>query len=189
MSVISLRRDPRHGPDHYLKVAREFGAEGFTAGELFACTKGVAQSTVSSWIAEAAKAGGLVVIAKRRGASLYALAGLDRQRSAQEATEARTRRHLWTAMRTLSTFSLAELVAAASTDDLAVNRRATADYVRRLVTVGVLMPLRPQTKRGVTHYRLRPSADTGPLAPREISAKVLIDRNTGKALGGAEARL
>jgi hypothetical protein len=188
MSVISLRPDPRRGPNHYLKAAREFGAEGFTTAELFACTKGVAPSTVSSWVAESAKAGGLVVIAKRRGASVYAVAGLDHARSAREATEARTRRHLWTAMRSLSTFSLAELVATASTDDLVIGRRAAADYVRRLAIVGVLIPLRPQTKRSVTHYRLRPSADTGPLAPREINAKVLIDRNTGKPLGGAEAR-
>jgi hypothetical protein len=185
MSVISLRPDGRHGPDYYLKMARAFGAEGFTANELFACTTGVASSTVSSWVAESAKAGGLVVIAKRRGASVYAVAGLP----PHEATAARTRRHLWTAMRTLSTFSLAELVAAASTDELAVSRRAALAYVRRLTIVGALIPLRPQTKRGVTHYRLRPSADTGPLAPRDISAQTLIDRNTGKPIGGAEARL
>lgn len=185
MSVISLRADPRRGPDHYLKMAREFGAEGFTAAELFACTKGVASSTVSSWIAEAAKAGGLVVVAKRRGASVYAIAGLP----AHETPEARTRRHLWTAMRSLSTFSLSELVAAASTDELAIGRRFAETYVRRLTIVGVLISLRPQSRRSVTHWRLRPSADTGPLAPREISAKVLIDRNTGRALGGAEARL
>ena len=185
MNVISLRPDPRHGPDYYLKMAHAFGAEGFTTGELFACTKGVAASTISSWVAEAVKVGALIVIAKRRGASVYAIAGL----SAHEAPEARTRRHLWTAMRSLSTFSLAELVAAASTDELAIGRRVAADYVRRLAIAGALIALRPQTKRSVTHYRLRPSADTGPLAPREISAKVLIDRNTGKPLGGAEARL
>lgn len=194
MNMIALKLALPRGPEHYWKAACDFGPEGFTARELLGCTNGVSRTTVRIWIAEMIERGALVVIERRdvkpRGQLVYAVARQTKKAPIDpEVKHGRIQRQLWTAMRNLTTFSIAELAAAASTDDVSISRHSAADYVRRLTLAGALTIVRPTRANNLNSglWRLKKSADTGPLAPRQITMSVMIDRNTGKALGTAEA--
>ncbi|MGD0640263.1 MAG: hypothetical protein ABSC22_05900 [Roseiarcus sp.] len=195
MSALLLRTNLPRGPEHYWKAACDFGPNGFTARELLGCTNGVSRTTVRIWIREMVERGLLVVIERRdvkpRGQLVYAVARPTRNAPIDpEVRHGRVQRQMWTAMRNLTTFTVAELAAAASTDEVAVSRHSAADYVRRLAGVGVLTIVRQTRANNLNSgmWRLKKSANTGPLAPRQIEVAVMIDRNTGKPLGNAEAR-
>ncbi len=192
--MIALKLTLPRGPEHYWKAAADFGAKGFTARELLGCANGVSRATVRAWISEMVERGALVVVERRdvspRGQLVYAVARASKKAPVDPDTRhGRIQRHLWTAMRNLTTFSIAELAAAASTDEVEIARHTAADYVRRLALVGALTIVRPTraNSRNSGLWRLKKSADTGPLAPRQVVAKFMVDRNTGKPLGTAEA--
>jgi hypothetical protein len=196
MSAISLKLNLPRGPEHYWQAACEFGPKGFTARELLGCTNGVNRTTVRIWIREMVERGALVVIERRdvkpRGQIVYAVARPTKKAPVDpDVKHGRVQRHLWTAMRNLTTFTIAELATAASTDDVVISRHSAADFVRRLSQAGALTVVRQTRANNLNsgQWRLRRSANTGPLAPRQVTATFLIDRHTGKPLGGAEARL
>lgn len=101
---------------------------------------------------------------------------------------------LWNAMRNLpGAFSLAELVFAASTDDVKPNKQTAGCYVRRLYNAGYLSVAK-QTRRGGVNgrggaaaWRLKPNMNTGPLPPslKHINGKSVWDPNLQKFVGKA----
>ncbi len=191
------------GPEHYWKVARSYGAKGFTLGELAGCTNGVAWATVKSWLYAMVKQGAIKEIGARKSsiglpAKIYAVAikaakAPVQRRPEYAGTRGRAQQQLWTAMRTLGTFSVAELAASASTPEVQVRPRTAEEYLRRLTKAGVLIVVEPYRKgapgapgaRAGT-WRLRRSADTGPLAPRVFNASIVFDANTQKIVGESE---
>lgn len=194
MNAISLKLNLPRGPEHYWKAACDFGPRGFTARELLGCTNGVNRNVMRGWIKDMVERGALVIIERRdvrpRGQLVYCVARPTRKAPVDpEVTHGRVQRQMWTAMRTLATFSIAELAVAASTDDVVISRHSAADYVRRLTLAGALSIVRPTRANNLNSglWRLKRSADTGPLAPRQITVSFMIDRNTGKPLGTAEA--
>ena len=196
MNALVLKLDLPRGPDHYWKVACEFGAKGFTARDLLGLTNGIARSTVRAWIKEMVERGELVVVERRdvppRGQVVYAVARATRKTPIDpDVRHGRVQRYLWTAMRNLTTFTISELATAASTDDVVISRHSAADFVRRLSQAGALTIIRPARANNLNSglWRLKRSANTGPLAPRQVTATFLVDRNTGKPIGGAEATL
>jgi hypothetical protein len=72
---------------------------------------------------------------------------------------------LWTAMRSLKTFTPAELAYAASTDALPIGSDTARSYVRDLKLAGYVAPL------AGTAYRLMPARNTGPRAPIVLRAE------------------
>jgi hypothetical protein len=195
MTAIALKVNLPRGPEHYWRAACDFGPSGFTARELLGCTNGVSRATIRFWIDDMVKLGALVVIDRRdvkpRGQLVYAVAEAKRKAPAPETRHGCIQRHLWTAMRNLSTFTIAELAAAASTDEVSIDRHTAADYVRRLAQAGALTVARSTRANNLNSgvWRLKAAADTGPLAPRQVKAKFMVDGNTGEPLGIAEATL
>lgn len=192
------------GPEHYWSVAKKFGAKGFTLGELAGCTNGVAYSTVKNWLYDMLKVGAIKTIGARKGPvggavqNLYAVAlkamkAPVQRRSDYQGVRGKTQQQVWTAMRTLGTFSLVELTAAASTPEHPVKPRTAEEYVRRLTNAGVLAVVEPYAKGkpGATGaragtWRLVKRADTGPLAPKVFNASIVFDANTQKIVGESE---
>lgn len=84
-------------------------------------------------------------------------------------------RQIWTAMRALRTFSSADLVEAATTDDCDVTALAVTRFVRPLEQVGYL-------QRNGSRLRLPPLKDTGPRAPIPLSGGGLFDLNVGQTV-------
>lgn len=196
MSPLVFKLDLPRGPEHYWKAACGFGPKGFTVTDLFWATNAKTRGVLSEWIKAMVGRGLIALIekgdVKPRGRFVYAVVRPTNKAPIDpDIKHGRIARHLWTAMRNLPMFTVGELTAAASTDDVVISHKSASDYVRKLELAGALVVVREAKRKSLNSgvYRLKKSADTGPLAPREISAKVLIDRNTGKALGAAEARL
>jgi hypothetical protein len=196
MSPLIFKLDLPRGPDHYWKAACDFGPKGFTVGELFWATNAKTRGVLSEWIKAMVARGLIALIEKRdvkpRGQFVYAVVrSTSKVPIDPDIKHGRVARHLWTAMRGLPMFTVGELAAAASTDEVVISHKSASDYVRKLELAGALVVVREAKRKSLNSgvYRLKRSADTGPLAPREIRAKVLVDRNTGRPIGQAEATL
>ena len=191
------------GPEHYWSIAKKAGAKGFTLGELAGCTNGVAYSTVKAWVYAMVRQGAVKRIGSRKSAiglpaHIYAVAikaakAPVQRRADYQGVRGKTQQQVWTAMRTLGTFSLVELTAAASTPEHPVKPRTAEEYVRRLTNAGVLAVVEPYAKGkpGATGaragtWRLVKRADTGPLAPKVFNASIVFDANTQKIVGESE---
>lgn len=194
------------GPEHYWKVAVGYGAKGFMLGELAGCTNGVAYQTVKTWLYAMVEAGAIKQIGARKSsgglpAHIYAVAIRTakppvRRRPEYTGARGRIQQQLWTAMRTLGTFTTVELAAAASTDTLVINQRTAEAYIRKLARVGVLLVVEPYAKGkpGRTGaragaWRLKKSANTGPLAPKIFKAEIVFDSNRAEIIGESEVSL
>ncbi|MGW1423650.1 hypothetical protein ACWAT4_26415 [Bradyrhizobium manausense] len=99
---------------------------------------------------------------------------------------------LWIAMRNLSTgFSLAELVFAATTEELKPNMQTAGCFVRRLHRAGYLAVIKTSKRGGVagrggaSAWRLKPGMSTGPLPPslKHINGKSVWDPNLKQFVG------
>ena len=64
-------------------------------------------------------------------------------------------------MRALSSFTIIELAAAASTDDCLITRSSTQHYVLALFKAGALLCI-ARSPKGQRTYRLKPAANSGP---------------------------
>jgi hypothetical protein len=99
---------------------------------------------------------------------------------------------MWTAMRALAQFSVAELAVSASTEERCVSRRAAHLFVQRLVQADALEVMTaPRKARGrplgatAGVYRLKRASNTGPLAPKLCNAHFVFDSNKHRVLGEA----
>lgn len=94
---------------------------------------------------------------------------------------------MWRSMKMLGEFSPRELAAAASTDAARVTPTTAASYVKHLWRAGYLLCV-AEARFGVgkagaqARYRLKPSMNTGPLAPQVQRTDWVWDPNTRKAL-------
>lgn len=99
---------------------------------------------------------------------------------------------LWIAMRNLTAgFSLAELMFAATTEDVKPNKQTAGRFVRQLHSAGYLAVTRTTRRGGVkgrggaAAWRLKPGMNTGPLPPtlKHINGKSVWDANLKKFVG------
>lgn len=191
------------GPEHYWAAMRAYGSKGFTAHDIACCSEGIAYSTVKTYLAHLLKIGAIKVVSSEklratRTTRVYAVAikatkAPVQRRADYSGARGRVQQQLWTAMRSLGAFAIRELAAAASTDDLVIKPRTAEEYVRRLTRAGVLMVVEPYAKGkpGATGaraglWRLKKSADTGPLAPKIFKASIVFDCNRSAIIGESE---
>lgn len=188
------------GPEFYWKEMRARTARGFTVQDIAFSAEGVSNTTVKRYIWWLEKHGYVVKVGTKKSgygiANIYKIKQDSRtapiERAADKGKPTTARQALWTAMRTLPQFSIAELGACASTEEHPVAQRSAELYVQRLVSAGVLevieAPKRangwPRGARGGV-YRLKRSADTGPLAPKLCKADFVFDANKNRILGEA----
>ncbi len=185
------------GPEHYWREIRA-RRKGFTIPDIALCSDGVCYTTVKRYVWWLEKNDFVVRIGQRKSGyatqTLYALKTDRREAPIERAKEPSPtgRQAMWTAMRTLAQFTVAELAACASTDERPVSARAAHLYVQRLVDAGALQVLRKPARAngrplGATSglYRLAKSADTGPEAPKLLNASLVFDPNRRRILGDA----
>lgn len=87
------------------------------------------------------------------------------------------RDQMWRTMKMLSSFNAVDLAAAASTEECAVSPVDARDYCAHLLKAGYLIVMREATYNSKTVYRLRPSMNTGPHAPKVQRTKLVFDPN------------
>lgn len=85
---------------------------------------------------------------------------------------------IWTAIRSLKTFGVDELVFAATTDDVKVTKAFAQRYVTRLTTAGYLAVVQSQAGRHRKQaWRLKPNQNTGPKPPVPYRVTAMWDPN------------
>ncbi len=189
------------GPEHYWKTMQALDEKGFTVRDIALCADGSAHATVKNYVQFLVRKKILVKVGARKEG--YVEAGVYRIKTPQRFAPVMHRteylgargaiqRALWTAMRSLSQFSLPELAATASTEEHPVKLRTAEEYVRRLRRVGVVedvkryqrsAPGASGAKAGV--YRLVRAHNSGPLPPKVFSAQIVFDPNKNRVLGEA----
>ncbi len=194
------------GPAHYWRemLARK---KGFTVSDIALSSEGVAYTTVKRYVWFLVKSGFVVRIGEKKSGyatqAIYAIKKESRVAPVERADPLvkppTGREALWTAMRALTQFSVAELAISASTEERAVSSRSASLFVQRLVQAGAIEVIeaprkasgRPLgSKAGL--YRLKRAANTGPLPPKICLANFVFDPNKNRVLGDAivsEAKL
>lgn len=195
------------GPDHYWKMMIGFGAKGFTLGELAGCTNGVAYNTVKDYVTRLRQAGVIKIVGEEKPiggikVNRYAVAKVTTdapvvRRREYTGERGRIQQQIWTAMRSLSAFTIAELAVAASTEECAVKPHTADQYVRRLINAGIVLVVKPYLKgekgrpfgagavAGV--YRLTKAGNTGPKPPKIFKSTFVFDPNKNRIVGKTAA--
>lgn len=178
------------GPEHLWREMRRQSGDGFTLSTLYGAANGVAKRTIRGYLVAFEKAGAIRRVGQRpipfgRAAIVWSLvenapakAPVIR-RDDYAGSRGRVREQLWTAMRALPAFTVRELAFAATTEEHPVKPRTAERYVRELGRCGLLLALTPSAKGApgrtgahAARWRLKPSANTGPLPPKIIKGEV-----------------
>lgn len=186
MERISLKVSLPRGPEHYWRMmtALTRSAGGFTITDIWQLTNSRKRQTIKHYIHVCRDEGHLEALGEdANGAVSYRVVNLNQsapviRRPNYAGVRGRIQQQLWTAMRGLSQFTIRELAVEASTDDIEVKIRAAKDFVKALTEAGFLTVIRPSRRlhqRGL--FRLKPSMDTGPLAPAILKTRFIVDRN------------
>lgn len=92
------------------------------------------------------------------------------------------RDQMWLTMKMLPAFTCAELAADASTEECVVSPVDAQDYCKHLCRAGYLAIVREASPTGKAVYKLRPSMNTGPHAPKVQRTKVVFDANLNSVM-------
>ncbi|MDC7984786.1 hypothetical protein PQJ75_13705 [Rhodoplanes sp. TEM] len=175
------------GHDHYWAVIRTLDKAGpWTAGEVVG-ESNAHRASVHDFVGRLVKAG----IARHAGgerAPRYRLAqspaATPRLRRNGTAAPPSAQAQLWCAIRQLGQFTYAELILAASTDELAIEEITARSYLKRLSAAGYITAVVPGAPGKPAVWKLKPSMNTGPKAPQILRAHVVFDPNRGAVVGG-----
>ncbi|MBB5046759.1 hypothetical protein HNR60_001507 [Rhodopseudomonas rhenobacensis] len=98
---------------------------------------------------------------------------------------------MWRAMRSLRQFDYRDLARVASTDELVIAEVTAKTYLHRLSDVGFLQLLKPATPGRADPspavWRLKPSMNSGPLAPKVMRTHFVFDPNRRIVVGDPSA--
>ncbi|MGX5776481.1 hypothetical protein [Methylorubrum zatmanii] len=194
------RKDrPLSGPQHYWDTMRRLTKEasGFTISDVHGASNGARWRTVQTYTLACARAGHIEAVGtrpvpeKNRDAVVYRV-----KVTAPEApfergydfadTAGHARVQLWTAMRSLPSFTPRELAIAASTDDVQVSFASAKEYITALKRAGYLLEIQPALSRRPATLRLKPGMNTGPKPPAVSADGTVIDRNRRTVVGSAK---
>lgn len=184
-------RPTLHGQDHVWTVIRRLGRSGapFTVDDVRGRSNDPRRSSIAEYMARLEKARFIERCGKMPGAepgrrrNCYRLLkhqvetpAVDRQGNRRPRVSGR--QSMWNVMRGpigRAGFTIRELVAGASTETAPVGPAGAQTYVSILARAGYLMKLPKQGRHAV--WRLKPSRNTGPRAPRALARGGIYDQN------------
>jgi len=182
------------GNDHYWSVIRDLGKNKakFTMQQLAMRCDDASVDRAAEFVRRLVRAGIAEVVSGdepgRKRTRVYRL--LKRpaptpclNRDGTPGKQGRVQDQIWVAMRSLQSFDISELTIASSTDEIVMKRETVEGYVHHLSGAGYLQVLRKG--RGATQaiWRLKPSMDTGPRAPKILRSKMVYDSNRKEIMG------
>lgn len=181
-------RVPR-GQDGFWQIIRALDAKGpWTVNDVHGETNVRHRATVQDYVYRLEKAGIAAVVGSRSKALTGSKEKLYRLNKRPAATpslrrdgtpyDAPAQQRLWTAIRSMKSFAVRELAYAAAGSSGPVPFRTTIRYVVHLASAGYLASL------GGGGYRLKPSMNTGPAAPKILRMHVVWDVNRNESVGG-----
>ena len=188
------------GQDHYwrLMLAMTKAADSFTVTQVRACTDDPTTAPIRAFVARLVKAG----IAEETGETAEsALGGRDERvyrlikrpddlpvisRDGSRSRPTTAQQQMWNVMRgplAKAGFTTRDLVAYGSTDDLPIMIASATQYVRHLGAAGYLVLMEQGAAHRPSVWRLKPSKNSGPKAPRILRAKIVWDENRAAIAG------
>lgn len=191
------------GHDHYWSVIRDLGKNDshFTVREVALRSNDRDDYSISDFVKRLAKADYIEVVDTEkvpidRGGycTQYVYRLLKRpsatpiiNRDGSHGTQGLRNQQMWNAMRLLPQFDKHELGVAATIPETEVSSVTAGSYAKRLAAAGYLQILRPGGANLTRIWRLKPSMNTGPRAPKILATKVVWDQNRSEIVGGAVA--
>ena len=197
--ILKLKLDGEpvlRGQEHCWSVIRDLTATDrerlIHPADVLAQTQGTDLSTVRGFFRKLVDAGYLADVAGdgQHGYRVVRRATRSPHLAAGGSVVASGQSQMWTAIRALATFSARELVVAASTEERAITLETAKSYIKHLNAAGYLkieQAARPPHRPAI--YRLIPRANTGPLAPRILRAKLVYDANRQTIMGPVTAEV
>lgn len=185
---VDAKRPIRRGSAYMWSVVRDLTAadrnRAFGVADVLDQTNGTEPGTVRKWLRTLVKAG---VLTEEQGSfrCLRRPTMLPHISNDGRIVPARNDA-MWATIRGLRTFTPRELALVASTEEAAVKEWTAKAYVVKLFAAGYLVVVTPATSRRQATYRLKPSKNTGPLAPRILRTKLVYDPNLNQVMGDAE---
>ncbi|WP_428527106.1 hypothetical protein [Roseibium sp.] len=187
------------GHDHYWSVMRDLGKNGaeFTLAEIASRSNDPRDKSIGDFLQRLIKAE-IVAVSRSyneptaRGGSVkhnvYRLMSRPTKtpvvnRDGSVGQQGEKNANMWTAMRCLSQFTKHDLAISAATDELPVSVNSAATYIQHLFKAGYLLVMRPNKSRVPAVWRLKPSMNTGPEAPKILKTKLVYDVNKGRVMG------
>ncbi|MFG1318038.1 hypothetical protein [Xanthobacter autotrophicus] len=176
------------GPEAWWPTICKLDALGapWAAAEVVNLTASDRRSVVD-YVARLLAAG---IIVRTAGAPTYRLARrpveaprLERDGTVSPPTG---QQQMWNAIRALKAFNFVEVAHAASTDTRQISSSTAKAYVNALGRAGYLSVLHAGKPGVATLWRLKPSMNTGPIAPAIMRTKFVWDANRAQVVGAAE---
>lgn len=190
--VLKLKADGKpvlRGHEHYWSVARGLDkANGsFTSRDIMAGSNGATISVVRDFLKRLLKAGYAETFSDELPAKYRLLKRPQHlppiRRDGTVGQQGLGQIYMWTAIRALKTFTAPELAIAASTDIYTVGVLTAFSYTRLLGGAGYFVVIENGGPNKPTIWRLKPSMNTGPKAPKVLRAKVVFDPNLNEIIG------
>jgi len=191
------------GHDHYWSVIRDLGKNNalFTLREVALRSNDRDDHSVSDFVKRLAKADFIEVVRQDKvpveqgGCFLQNVYRLVKRPSATPiinrdgslGTQGLRNQQMWNVMRRLPRFDKHELSVAATTPGAAVPVVTAGSYAKLLANAGYLQIIRPGGACVPRIWRLKPSMNTGPKAPKILAAKMVWDVNRNQIMGQARA--
>lgn len=195
---VSNGKPVLRGHDHYWSVIRDIGKENpFTLAEVAARSNDPTNKSIGDFLGRLAKAGYVEVLSTEygptaRGGSVarYVYRLVRRpiatpiiNRDGSIGTQGLANAQMWNAIRSLKQFDKRELSLAATTAEVQVAINTALAYARHLANAGYLIVVRQGKSTTSTIWRLKPSMNTGPEAPRILKSKMVYDVNRRAIMG------
>ena len=192
--VDKLAAQNLRGYQAYWRIILDLGRDGaaITVTDVHARTS-ADRDDVRQYLLALERGGYLELVDQRRrahnrpGAKCYRLL-----KSPQDAPRLRrdgspvemgsAREQMWRTIRMLGTFTLRDLVVAASTERTPIKEQDAADYLRYLRLAGYLASRRQALPGGPAVYRLLPGRYTGPRPPMVQRTRRVWDPNLGQVV-------
>lgn len=199
---VSNGKPVLRGHDHYWCVIRDIGKHNpFTLAEVAARSNDPRDKSIRDFLGRLVKAGYIEVLRTDHGPTarggsvarhIYKLVRRPTatpiiNRDGSIGTQGLANGQMWNAIRSLKQFDKRELALAATTADVQVEINTALAYARHLSNAGYLIVIRQGKSTTSSIWRLRPSMNTGPEAPRILRSKMVYDVNRGIVMGSPVA--
>jgi ribosomal protein S8 len=186
------------GHDHYWSVIRDLGKNAhFTKHEIAQRSNDPTDKCIDDFLGRLKKAGYVETVESTFGPTakngrarrdVYRLVKRPAatpiiNRDGSVGQQGLGQLHMWNTMRALGGFNKHELAVASTTDEVSVSVETASRYARLLEDAGYLQVLRPGGAGVARIWRLKPSMNTGPNAPKILKSKIVYDANLQEVMG------
>lgn len=200
MLELELKDVRLRGHDHYWDLIRSLGKDSgtFTVKDVVGATT-AHHSTVDDFMRRLQRAG-IIAAAGLQGEGHWAQKQFRLVESPRETPSlrrdgatgdyGRARQNMWNIIRGpqgRSGIAGDDLAMLAGTEDVTIAVTSAKEFLQRLAKAGYLTVAQKAANNRLTRYRLKPSMNTGPLAPKLLRARMVYDPNNRTVVGNATA--